>query len=119
MHTSSVADGVNSSTVVLRSVLGRTASPTISATGLPAAVDVTGLVRKKGCGEPGGSGAWAAGSTRVTIWFGVNRFSSWVKRPPSVMRSEEHTSELQSLMRSSYDVFCLKKKINITQTHST
>src|SRR3546814_10543643 len=25
-------------------------------------------------------------------------------------RSEEHTSELQSLMRNSYDVFCLKKK---------
>src|SRR3546814_4377066 len=29
-----------------------------------------------------------------------------------VMRSEEHTSELQSLMRISYAVFCLKKKIN-------
>src|SRR3546814_3460425 len=29
-------------------------------------------------------------------------------------RSEEHTSELQSLMRISYDVFCLKKK-NTTQ----
>src|SRR3546814_1885807 len=28
------------------------------------------------------------------------------------MRSEEHTSELQSLMRISYAVFCLKKKIN-------
>src|SRR3546814_2968519 len=27
-----------------------------------------------------------------------------------VQRSEEHTSELQSLMRSSYAVFCLKKK---------
>src|SRR3546814_9748789 len=27
-------------------------------------------------------------------------------------RSEEHTSELQSLMRSSYAVFCLKKKNN-------
>src|SRR3546814_6264871 len=26
------------------------------------------------------------------------------------VRSEEHTSELQSLMRTSYDVFCLKKK---------
>src|SRR3546814_10611564 len=26
------------------------------------------------------------------------------------LRSEEHTSELQSLMRISYDVFCLKKK---------
>src|SRR3546814_6447496 len=28
------------------------------------------------------------------------------------LRSEEHTSELQSLMRISYDVFCLKKKNN-------
>src|SRR3546814_9102224 len=33
-------------------------------------------------------------------------------------RSEEHTSELQSLMRISYAVFCLKKKkINIEQMH--
>src|SRR3546814_2027161 len=32
------------------------------------------------------------------------------------MRSEEHTSELQSLMRISYAVFCLKKKILPTQT---
>src|SRR3546814_4158937 len=31
-------------------------------------------------------------------------------------RSEEHTSELQSLMRISYAVFCLKKKKN-NQTH--
>src|SRR3546814_8181311 len=29
---------------------------------------------------------------------------------PGVFRSEEHTSELQSLMRISYAVFCLKKK---------
>src|SRR3546814_4423810 len=39
----------------------------------------------------------------------------------SLMRSEEHTSELQSLMRISYAVFCLKKKTlnnNIT-TRST
>src|SRR3546814_8973312 len=34
-----------------------------------------------------------------------------------VFRSEEHTSELQSLMRISYAVFCLKKKNNIHQTH--
>src|SRR3546814_2338106 len=32
-------------------------------------------------------------------------------------RSEEHTSELQSLMRISYAVFCLKKKKKKTQTH--
>src|SRR3546814_4363435 len=31
-------------------------------------------------------------------------------------RSEEHTSELPSLMRISYAVFCLKKKINHTKT---
>src|SRR3546814_8221797 len=31
----------------------------------------------------------------------------------SVSRSEEHTSELQSLMRISYAVFCLKKKRDI------
>src|SRR3546814_3665619 len=31
-------------------------------------------------------------------------------------RSEEHTSELQSLMRISYAVFCLKKKKNIHTT---
>src|SRR3546814_6488903 len=33
-------------------------------------------------------------------------------------RSEEHTSELQSLMRSSYAVFCLKKKANKITTHT-
>src|SRR3546814_3103388 len=47
---------------------------------------------------------------------------SWVRRglapaaktadPAATERSEEHTSELQSLMRISYAVFCLKKKKN-------
>src|SRR3546814_3193617 len=39
-------------------------------------------------------------------------------RPPARWRSEEHTSELQSLMRISYAVFCLKKK-NIQQNTTT
>src|SRR6187397_522623 len=34
-------------------------------------------------------------------------------RQPGCSRSEEHTSELQSLYTMSYAVFCLKKKINI------
>src|SRR3546814_5818591 len=34
-------------------------------------------------------------------------------------RSEEHTSELQSLMRISYAVFCLKKKTHTLQNTST
>src|SRR3546814_7060856 len=33
------------------------------------------------------------------------------------LRSEEHTSELQSLMRSSYAVFCLKKKTSTDVIH--
>src|SRR3546814_5718360 len=36
-------------------------------------------------------------------------------RHGSQQRSEEHTSELQSLMRTSYAVFCLKKKKNTTR----
>src|SRR3546814_8934653 len=43
-----------------------------------------------------------------------------MKQSPSSSRStrsEEHTSELQSLMRISYAVFCLKKKKKITKNH--
>src|SRR3546814_4856032 len=40
------------------------------------------------------------------------------KPNPRVSRSEEHTSELQSLMRISYAVFCLKKKTNQKQIDS-
>src|SRR3546814_2965053 len=36
-------------------------------------------------------------------------FPAWSQASPE-LRSEEHTSELQSLMRISYAVFCLKKK---------
>src|SRR3546814_3695108 len=35
------------------------------------------------------------------------------------LRSDEHTSELQSLMRISYAVFCLKKKKNTEKTQTT
>src|SRR3546814_2873526 len=40
----------------------------------------------------------------------------WLRAGVVVFRSEAHTSELQSLMRISYAVFCLKKK-NTTQHH--
>src|SRR3546814_9994216 len=40
----------------------------------------------------------------------------WTSMPEGKYnRSEEHTSELQSLMRISYAVFCLKKKKNTTK----
>src|SRR3546814_6510025 len=40
-------------------------------------------------------------------------------RCPESGRSEEHTSELQSLMRNSYAVFCLKKKKNTNNKKKT
>src|SRR3546814_3684772 len=55
-------------------------------------------------------------SVRTTPITGV------ISAPPSnathfSIRSEEHTSELQSLMRISYAVFCLKKKKQCQETH--
>src|SRR3546814_6270405 len=45
-----------------------------------------------------------------------SRMKSTRAQPRRLSRSEEHTSELQSLMRISYAVFCLKKKTK-TDTH--
>src|SRR3546814_2774712 len=44
----------------------------------------------------------------------VTSFEDRVRRVGGYVRSEEHTSELQSLMRTSYAVFCLKKKTKNT-----
>src|SRR3546814_5867129 len=49
---------------------------------------------------------------RLAMQFWINTYS--VGR---LIRSEEHTSELQSLMRISYAVFCLKKKIKHIYTN--
>src|SRR3546814_9212724 len=51
----------------------------------------------------------AAGGA-VRIWVAAPTRSIVQVRLAGVARSEEHTSELQSLMRISYAVFCLKKK---------
>src|SRR3546814_3398211 len=52
-----------------------------------------------------GSGGSMLGTTRISLcMLDKASASAWV-----VTRSEEHTSELQSLMRISYDVFCLQK----------
>src|SRR3546814_4193563 len=49
-----------------------------------------------------------ADTTRSPV--ALTRASSVAPDPVGPPRSEEHTSELQSLMRISYAVFCLKKK---------
>src|SRR3546814_10569939 len=55
------------------------------------------------------------GDATLLIHKGVDMENGdpWVDQPgANTSRSEEHTSELQSLMRISYAVFCLKKKQN-------
>src|SRR3546814_10713266 len=47
----------------------------------------------------------------------ILRLAALVDRELVPPRSEEHTSELQSLMRISYAVFCLHKKIKYTNTN--
>src|SRR3546814_10329373 len=91
--------------------------------------------------------AWARVSAKLTLWSGVVppaviagaavpgvglmpagsvETEGVAAAPPENFlmdaagsRSEEHTSELQSLMRISYAVFCLKKQKKTTQTHTT
>src|SRR3546814_5587531 len=57
--------------------------------------------------------------SRSLAWF--DAFPVPIGIAPEVRRSgsEEHTSELQSLMRISYAVFCLKKKISKYMTHDS
>src|SRR3546814_1271845 len=47
---------------------------------------------------------------RARSWFAARSRGRRTRRAGDRARSEEHTSELQSLMRISYAVFCLKKK---------
>src|SRR3546814_5217626 len=51
---------------------------------------------------------WATPHARIGATGVLKAFSCDL--PQFLLRSEEHTSELQSLMRISYAVFCLKKK---------
>src|SRR3546814_3362676 len=86
--------------------------------------------RPRGEGRPGRAGCGGAGAARLRLvsFSGHNcafvSIASPRRDPPMFslqtifgsgkqffeLRSEEHTSELQSLMRISYAVFCLKKK---------
>src|SRR3546814_1835124 len=78
-----------------------------------------------------GPAIWAwktSGVALLALWAAVNARSGggWMIAAALAfgalgdwLRSEEHTSELQSLMRISYAVFCLKKKTMRQQYHNT
>src|SRR3546814_6729662 len=93
-----------------------------------------------GCGAAIAGSLWRARQSRFVTTYGSARWASrreiaraGLYRDAGVMlgrsdgrylrhdgpRSEEHTSELQSLMRISYAVFCLKKKKNNNRENNT
>src|SRR3546814_7832684 len=75
------------------------------------------------------SSAWTASAIRarnaacrlasVSFWRVRAVTARSIRAIARTMRSEEHTSELQSLMRISYAVFCLKKKKSLQQKKDT
>src|SRR3546814_7228345 len=66
-----------------------------------------GMNRNAACGAPKKSKLRSIDSARAAVSC----------RPTPCARSEEHKSEIQSLMRSSYAVFCLKKKHSTHYIH--
>src|SRR3546814_3616720 len=78
-------------------------------------------VAERSTRSPRGNPVWRSAKRCTAFWYRVDLskpvegaqntfpFGS-LARSRSTVRSEEHTSQLQSLMRISYAVFCLKKK---------
>src|SRR3546814_3348995 len=83
----------------------RSASSSLISSVVGAREVASGSLSVDGSGVEAGVGG-ATPSTGAASGFDVDFF-------PPISRSEEHTSELQSLMRISYAVFCLKKKTRI------
>src|SRR3546814_6980595 len=81
---------------------------------------------RAGCAKPRRGRADRSDPGRRAVLAGEEGFLQRGQRPcrrahrprsPDHGRSEEHTSELQSLMRISYAVFCLKTKTHETTAH--
>src|SRR3546814_3890369 len=88
---------------------GEEAAAIVEAKGLKQISDssaIEGLVDGIIAGNPGQVAQFKGGNEKILGWF-VGQVMKATQG-----RSEEHTSELQSLMRISYAVFCLKTKNN-------
>src|SRR3546814_8778177 len=90
--------------------MGRTSSPIRAAVTAHAVQRTDGKRRERGIGKEQAADVAVIPSTAKDL---LRQQSGKIPR----CRSEEHTSELQSLMRISYAVFCLKKKTNTTTSH--
>src|SRR3546814_6889203 len=87
-------------------------------TGKPLVMGLCGRCKEKGKGksERAVSGTSATSTLLRSRSATGRKAASHRPAAPCRRRSEEHTSELQSLMRTSYAVFCLKKKKSNTLT---
>src|SRR3546814_2300851 len=92
-----------------------------SCIGMPAMPGIASCFSMPPAGiDPLAEGAdWVDGWPVVCPWAEAMAGDSTIAPPRASARSEEHTSELQSLMRISYAVFCLKKKTTQTQPYVT
>src|SRR3546814_4958772 len=112
---------------VVPSVVGRATSPTAFSTPRVGGVAPTyddgfpsprrgrspDLQRRAVDGGDSGAPLFRVGDDRVDVHAGQLAVAQLrLAGDPHVARSEEHTSELQSLMRTSYAAFCLKKNKN-------
>src|SRR3546814_8841490 len=79
----------------------------------------TTLFRSTGVVACCGTGRQARGGDRIVCPGAATDGGKSVRDREKRRRSEEHTSELQSLMRISYAVFCLKKKKKKTENKYT
>src|SRR3546814_2821320 len=71
------------------------------------------VIEAKSCGRKGGAVGAACTRADQSRQGPISPTSPILRTRTAPSRSEEHTSELQSLMRISYAVFCLTKKIQI------
>src|SRR3546814_2281811 len=78
-----------------------------------------GIIIDDGIATRWGESTYQVGTTSGQAEHVVEILEEWLQCEWVDLRSEEHTSELQSLMRISYAVFCLKKKKTTTHTKTT
>src|SRR3546814_9469745 len=107
-------------------IVATTREPNAAVTPMPISVHMLGLRLRIDCtqrsrnGQPAQSTTGTVSTSSIQVRASTDSHGRWWPNIASIIttndsgsvhqkRSEEHTSELQSLMRLSYAVFCLKK----------
>src|SRR3546814_3638550 len=95
-----------------------------------ASAESTGFMNNDNGAAPAGSPDWGLGTKAIhagqapdpstgAVMPPIYATSTYAQASPGVHRSEEHTSELQSIKRTSYADLCLKKKKTKNAQHTS